>query len=127
MVQFIIHSFIHHSFIIRSFIHHSFIHIEHLYRTSSRKPLRGAPHSSTAKNSSNSSLKVRKKCSFVYEIAQFSLMLWSTRKCSHGQLAITFSFLMYNVYVRILESIKTDVAQNGYSSGHWYLHNAMNL
>ena len=37
---------------------HSFIHIEHLYSAPSRKLLRGAPNSSTAKKNS---LKVRKE------------------------------------------------------------------
>ena len=37
--------------IIHSFIH-SFIHIEHLYSASSRELLRGAPDSSTVKESS---------------------------------------------------------------------------
>src|SRR6218665_2177589 len=44
---------------LRSFsLIYSFIHIEHLYSTSSRELLRGAPDRSTAKKSS---LKVRKK------------------------------------------------------------------
>ena len=36
---------------------HSFIHIEHLYSASSRKLLRGAPDSSTAKKSGKSDKK----------------------------------------------------------------------
>src|SRR6218665_3558246 len=66
-------------------IFHSFIHIEHLYSACSRKLLRGAPNSITAKTKS---LKVGKEC-----------RLWGSGEVAYVYMYVCMYYVCINVFM----------------------------